>query len=132
MFVDASALIAMLTDEGDARIFAARLQSNPKRMTSPIAVFEASAAVGRTLGLRVEESEQALRKFLDLMGIQVVSLPAQIVPAAIEALGRFGRSAGHPAGLNTGDCLAYACARYYRVPLLYKGPKFAATDIEAA
>ncbi|MBC8129992.1 MAG: type II toxin-antitoxin system VapC family toxin, partial [Rhizobiaceae bacterium] len=36
------------------------------------------------------------------------------------------------APLDMADCFAYASARYYRMPLLYKGAKFAATDIEAA
>jgi ribonuclease VapC len=31
-----------------------------------------------------------------------------------------------------GDCFAYACARHYRRPLLYKGGDFALTDIETA
>ena len=35
MIVDASALIAMLTDEDEARILAARLQASPKRLATP-------------------------------------------------------------------------------------------------
>ena len=39
---------------------------------------------------------------------------------------------GHPAGLNLGDCFAYALAEATREPLLFKGRHFALTDIEAA
>ena len=50
---------------------------------------------------------------------------------AIDAYARFGKGR-HPAGLNFGDCFAYACARHFDVPLLYKGDDFALTDIRAA
>ena len=132
MFVDASALIAMLTDEDEARILAARLQASPKRLTAPQSVLEAIAAVAAALALPLEETEAAMKRFLELMAIQTVSLPVQALPLAVAALARYGRASGHPAALEPGDALAYAAARYYRVPLLYKGGRFAATDIEAA
>jgi hypothetical protein len=37
-----------------------------------------------------------------------------------------------PAGLNFGDCLAYALAKVTGEPLLYKEADFTRTDIEAA
>ena len=132
MFVDASALIAMLTDEDEARILAARLQASPKRLTAPQSVLEAIAAIAGALALPLEETEAAMKRFLELMAIQTVSLPVQALPLAVAALARYGRASGHPAALEPGDALAYAAARYYRVPLLYKGGRFAATDIEAA
>jgi len=49
---------------------------------------------------------------------------------ALEAYDRFGKNR-HPANLNFGDCFAYACARHYGVPLLYKGNDFTKTDIAA-
>ena len=36
---------------------------------------------------------------------------------------------GHPAQLNLGDALSYACAKAYHVPLLYKGTDFSETDL---
>jgi len=50
---------------------------------------------------------------------------------AIDAFERFGKGR-HPAALNFGDCFAYACARRFGVPLLYKGDDFPQTDIEPA
>ena len=132
MFVDASALIAMLTDEDEARIFAARLQASAKRLTAPSAVLEAVVALATALDLPLDEAEGAVKRFLELMGIQTVAMPVQALPLAVAALARYGRSDARPAGLETADALAYAAARYYRVPLLYKGGRFAATDIEAA
>ena len=36
----------------------------------------------------------------------------------------------HPAGLNYGDCFAYALARQLGEPLLCKGSDFARTDLD--
>ena len=132
MFVDVSALLAMLLDEDEARILAARLQGASQRLTSPLAALRAAEGVSISLGLSLEDGEAAVRDFVELMGIKVMSLPAQLVTPASQALARFGAANGHPAALSRDDCLTYAAARYYRLPLLYKGRAFAATDIEAA
>ncbi len=51
--------------------------------------------------------------------------------AAADAGERFGKG-HHPAGLNYGDCFAYALAATTGAPLLFKGDDFAQTDIVAA
>ena len=38
----------------------------------------------------------------------------------------------HPAGLNLGDCAAYALAKSLDAPLLFKGDDFAKTDVRRA
>lgn len=130
MFVDASALTAILTSEADGPDLLARLQSGDRRLTSPLAVWETAVAVARILGLDVADAHQAVEDFLQLASIEVIAVPAETRHAAITAYARFGKSR-HPAALNFGDCFAYACAREQRVPLLYKGDDFAQTDIEA-
>ena len=42
-----------------------------------------------------------------------------------------GRSSGHPARLNLGDCFAYALAKDVGEPLLYKGDDFVYTDVRS-
>ena len=130
MFVDASALTAILTDEHDARTLAARLKQARRRVTSPLAVWEASVAVACSLDLPIREAREAVNAYLELAGIQVQSVPPEAADGALDAYDRYGKGR-HPAALNFGDCFAYACARYYRVPLLYKGDDFPHTDIEA-
>jgi ribonuclease VapC len=44
----------------------------------------------------------------------------------------FGKGSGHAAGLNFGDCFAYALAKAKREPLLFKGDDFSKTDVAAA
>lgn len=131
MFVDASALTAILTDEADARVLVARLQRAQRRITAPSAVLESAVAVARILDLPIREAREAVEAYLALATIQVLSMPASVSEGAIDAYDRYGKGR-HPAALTYGDCLAYACARYYRVPMLYKGDAFPLTDIEAA
>ena len=131
MFVDASALTAILSDESDAYELLARLQKAQERITSPLAVWETVIAVARNIGLEVRDAHDAVEQFLRLAEIEVVAVPPEVRALAIEAYERFGKSR-HPAALNFGDCFAYACARQARLPLLYKGDDFPRTDIETA
>jgi ribonuclease VapC len=130
MFVDASALTAMLVDERDARELLARLQNATTRITSPLAVWETVLAVARILGLEIDAAHEAVEEFLVLTRITVEPVPADARRGAIEAFARFGKGR-HPAALNFGDCFAYAGARLASLPLLYKGDDFPLTDIEA-
>lgn len=132
MFVDASALVAMMTGEEDAKMLASRLGRAKDRCTSPIGVFETTAAVARVLALPVGEAADAVKSFLSLMQIAVVPVPTEAGLSAVDAFARYGKGRRNPAQLNMGDCFAYACARHYDLPLLYKGTDFVETDIEPA
>ena len=131
MFIDASALTAMLTDEDEARELLARVQQSTTRLTSPLAVWEAAIAVARLLDLPVAVAAEAVESYLALIEIKVVNVVPETARIALDALDRFGKGR-HPARLNFGDCFAYACARYLGEPLMFKGADFPQTDIEAA
>jgi ribonuclease VapC len=131
MFVDASALTAMLTNESDAAELIARLQADTTRLTSPLVIWETVMAVSRVIGLPITEAETAVDEYLALMGITVAPVAAETRHIALSAFDRFGKGR-HPAALNFGDCFAYACAWQVGEPLLYKGDDFPLTDIEAA
>jgi ribonuclease VapC len=131
MFVDASALTAILTSEDDARELLARMRNHGKRFTSPLAVWEAVIAVARRLGLDIAEADGAVEDFLVLAEIEVRAVGPETRALAIAAFAKYGKGR-HAAALNFGDCFAYACARIANAPLLYKGQDFAQTDIEAA
>jgi ribonuclease VapC len=132
MFLDASAIVAMMTDERDARKLATRLEKSKTRLTSPIAIFEATAGVARVLALPVARAFDEVTRFLRLMEIEIIALPPDIGPVAIDAYVRFGKGRRNAAQLNMGDCFAYACARHYGEPLLFTGTDFSKTDIEHA
>ena len=131
MFLDASALTALMTDEDDARELLARMQQSARRLTSPLAVWEAAIAVARILDLAVREAAEAVDAYLALMEIEMVAVPPEAAAIALDAFDRYGKGR-HPAQLNFGDCFAYACARACRQPLMFKGADFPQTDIEAA
>lgn len=78
------------------------------------------------------------KDLLDPMQAMLAALQPTVVPlteararAAAGAYGRFGKGF-HPAGLNFGDCFAYALAREYDAPLLFVGNDFAQTDVTPA
>lgn len=131
MFIDASALTALLTSEDDARELLARMQRAKARTTSPLAVWEAAIAVARVLDMPIREAAAAVGEYLALMGIESVAVPPQAAAIALDAFDRYGKGR-HPARLNFGDCFAYACARHLGQPLMFKGADFPLTDIEAA
>ncbi|HEX8903031.1 type II toxin-antitoxin system VapC family toxin [Vitreimonas sp.] len=60
MFIDASALTAILTSEQDARELLARMQNSNARLTSPLAIWETTIAVGRRLGLEINDARLAI------------------------------------------------------------------------
>jgi ribonuclease VapC len=63
--------------------------------------------------------------------VRVVPITAEIGRSALSAFERYGRGR-HPAGLNMGDCFAYACAHHLEMPMLFKGDDFPLTDIMVA
>ena len=60
--------------------------------------------------------------------VTAIPFDAKHFSAAEAAYERFGRGR-HPAGLNMGDCFAYAVAAVAKAPLLFKGQDFGQTDI---
>jgi ribonuclease VapC len=69
-----------------------------------------------------------------LADFQIVIEPVSANQAklALAAYDRFGKGTGHSAGLNYGDCFAYALAQETGEPLLFKGNDFIHTDLERA
>ena len=64
-------------------------------------------------------------------GIEVAPFTAEQAALAREGWRRFGKGR-HAAGLNLGDCFAYALAQERGEPLLFKGEDFARTDVRRA
>lgn len=131
MFVDASAFVAILASEEGADTLLARLQEADVRYTSPMAIWETSLALGRQRQIAPTDALDLVTDFLKLLPVTVEPVDQSAGALAVLAYQRFGKGR-HPAGLNFGDCFAYACARQLNMPLLYKGDDFAQTDIEAA
>jgi len=144
MFIDASAIVAILAEEPDGLEIATKIENAAGRYSSPIVRYEAVSGFARNKwGSSHDENapisaefiaraEQVVIRFLDQIGASEMPITSEIGTAAIQAMARYGRGTGHPAKLNFGDCFSYACAKSAGVPLLFKGEDFIHTDIEAA
>ena len=131
MFVDASAIVAILVEEGDAGVLTRRLEQAVQPCTSAIAIYEAVAGVARVRNVPIRAAERSLDRFLEQGKVRIVPITAEIGRGAVAAFERYGRGR-HPAALNMGDCFAYACAREIDLPPLFKGDDFPLTDITIA
>jgi ribonuclease VapC len=131
--IDASALVAILAAEPDRDAFAEVLEKTRDRFTTPLAMFEATAAMSRkgsvgTATLSPQQAAELLQQFCSDFGIAIRPIDAPQHRLATEAATRFGKGR-HVAALNMGDCFAYAAARHHATKLIYKGRDFAETDL---
>ena len=128
MVIDASALLAILLGEPGHETLNERIVRDTRRLISAATVVEAGIVL---LSRQSAKNEPFLDVFLLKAGIEIMSVDSAQAQLAREAFRRFGKGR-HPAGLNFGDCFAYALAAVTGEPLLYKGDDFAKTDIAAA
>ena len=129
MFVDSSALVAILLREPEADQLADRMAEQATLITSALAIFETVAALMRVKRISAATAEARVRAVLMTAGIEVIAIDDDAGRAALAAFERYGKGRGHPAQLNMGDCFAYALAQLSGVGLLYKGDDFARTDL---
>jgi ribonuclease VapC len=139
MYLDASALIAILHQESDwPRYKQAIEEAQDGLLVSPLTIFEAATGLARArLGKtsrkntldELKLAEAAVRALIEALDIQEIELTPPIGRLALEAAAKYGKAVGHPADLNFGDCFAYACASFHATPLLFKGEDFSKTDI---
>jgi ribonuclease VapC len=131
MFLDASAIIAIMAREEEGAGLAARLAAAERVCTSAIAIYEAALALARLRNTSATGAEAVVHQFLAAFEVEIIPITAEIGRGAVLAFEQFGRGQ-RPARLNMGDCFAYACARALDVPLLFKGDDFGQTDIAPA
>ena len=129
MFLDASAIVAMLTEEVEGDALARQLAVSDVRLTSALALFVAGLAIARKGQHTLERASDILARFVGASNIRVEPITEEIGFLALKTFARYGKGTGHPAQLNLGDCLAYAMAKAHGARLLYKGDDFARTDL---
>lgn len=128
IFADASALIAIITAEEGADALADVLEADRLPLCSALSVWETVAGLCRSYAFSVPTARAHVRRFLDAGRFRFVAIGEPELEIAAEAYAQFGKGR-HPAGLNMGDCFAYACAKSNLAKLLYKGGDFARTDL---
>ena len=125
MIVDASALLAVLYDEEDARNYVDALLSASACRMSVVNYLEAAINIDRFGDI---EASRQLDSFVRRAEIELIEVTVEQVQIARQAYIDFGKGR-HRAGLNVGDVFAYALARVTGEPLLFKGNDFIHTDI---
>jgi ribonuclease VapC len=128
MIIDTSAIIAILRDEPEALSCAKAIASTSSRRVSAVNFVEAAIVIDAS------RSPVASRRFDDLFReAELVVEPVTEAQARIarEAYRDFGKGRGQTAGLNFGDCFAYALAKATGEPILFKGDDFTRTDLTA-
>jgi len=128
MVIDTSALIAILFGEPEALSFTRVLAGETLKLISSFNALETGIVV------EARKGEAGGREFDLLMHraqIEIVAMNADQAELARAAWRKYGKG-NHPAGLNIGDCCAYALAKYSGEALLFKGDDFSQTDIQSA
>ncbi|QGM47401.1 type II toxin-antitoxin system VapC family toxin [Methylocystis heyeri] len=128
MFVDTSAIVAILCREYDATELAQRLAAAERRYTSPVVRLEACMVLASRLDVSPAQANALFDDFVGEADLSIISINDEIGALAVACFEAFGKGR-HPARLNLGDCLSYACAKAYRSPLLFKGDDFSQTDM---
>ena len=128
MFLDASAIVAIIILEPGHRELAHRIDASDATLTSPVAFVEAALAIARDHRIGFERARTLVERFLERTQTVIVPVDPQAGYLALDAYREYGKGR-HRARLNFGDCFAYAMAKQHGVPLLYKGDAFVQTDL---
>jgi ribonuclease VapC len=128
MIVDTSALAAILFDERDAQAYARAIADAETSRLSAANFVEAAIVVqAQTRNGTTSHLDALIRR----AGIIIEPVTEEQAHLARQAYTDFGKGR-HQAGLNFGDCFAYALAKLTAEPLLFKGEDFGKTDITSA
>ena len=129
MILDTSALIAILEQEDDARLFARVIaDANLLKLSAPT-YLETAMVLSRR---KKSDALVKLNDLIEVAQIEIIPFTGEAAYAATQAFSHFGKGQGHAAQLNFGDCMSYAVSKIEGLPLLFKGDDFRKTDVECA
>jgi ribonuclease VapC len=131
IFVDTSAVVAMIASESDSPAFADKLSREPQKITAGHVILESSMRLSSLLDFSPTTADSLVTSLLGETATAVVPITEDVAHIAVAAFERYGKGRGR-AGLNFGDCLSYACAKSHGARLLFKGDDFTHTDIVRA
>ena len=128
MIVDSSAILAILFNEDDAESYARAItDADACRISAANFVEVAIVVEAQTKATGSRQFDAFFRR----AGIIIEPVTEEQAYIARQAYTDFGKGR-HKAGLNFGDCFAYALAKATGEPLLFKGEDFRKTDIASA
>lgn len=127
MILDTSSLIAILAEEPDCDVYITALSRATRCRISAGNFLELSIVIEAQFGAEVLRQCDALFR---RAGIIIEPVTVEQAHIARQVFHDFGKGR-HPAGLNFGDCFAYALAKASGEPLLFKGEDFKKTDVDS-
>ena len=127
MILDTSALAAIFFGEPDAAKYTQAVHDADRCRMSAVNFVELALVIEGQIG---PEAGRQCDMFFRRAGIVIEPVTVEQAHLARQAFLDFGKGR-HPAGLNFGDCFAYALAKASGEPLLFKGADFSQTDIES-
>jgi ribonuclease VapC len=129
VIIDTSALIAILRAEPDASEMAQAIEMAQVRRISAANWVETAVVIDAS---RDPVASRRFDELVQIAELQVEPVTHDQAQIARDAYRDFGKGSGHKAGLNFGDCFAYALAKSAGESLLFKGNDFGHTDITPA
>lgn len=129
LFVDASALVAILAEEEERDAFTSAIRDDSAPLWSAMSCWESVSSLRRSYGWPIERARHEVEAVTSAAALALVPIGAAELQMALDAYQAYGRNSAHPAKLNMGDCFAYACAKTNNARLLYKGDDFSHTDL---
>ncbi|WP_159729104.1 type II toxin-antitoxin system VapC family toxin [Methylosinus sp. Ce-a6] len=135
MFIDASAMVAILLQEADGEGIAAAIDAASTPLaTNVIAVWETIAAIHRKKDMPIGLAEARVAEFLTIAGIETLDATPNELTLALSAFERCGRHryplpADRDKGLNLADCFHYASAKSRGPAIMTTDDGFALTDL---
>lgn len=129
MIVDTSAIVAIALNEPQRAALVDALIDDSAPKISAATLVEVWAVLTRKLA---PEDLRRVERLIAQLEIETVAFDGNQAMSAARAYRDYGRGSGHSAGLNLGDCYAYALADVTGEPLLFVGDDFTHTDIAAA
>ena len=125
MILDTSAIIAILANEPDAELYIRAISEASYCRISAGSFIELGLVIESQFNIEVSQQCDALFR---RAGIAIEPVTVEQAHIARQASRDFGKGR-HPAGLNFGNCFAYALAKATNEPLLFKGEDFRKTDV---
>jgi len=128
LFVDASAMVAIIADEAEGESFARAVRDDEAPLWSAMSCWETVSSLRRSYGWTIERAQQEVDSVAAAARLTLVGIAKAELMLALDAYRTYGKGR-HAAQLNMGDCFAYACAKANDAQLLYKGSDFSHTDL---
>jgi ribonuclease VapC len=128
MILDTSALAAIFFGESEAAHYTELIYHADRCRISTGTFLELSIVIEAQIGT---DAVRQCDMFFRRAGIVIEPFTVEQAHLARQAFHDFGKGR-HAAGLNFGDCFAYALAKVSGESLLFKGEDFKKTDIVAA